>query len=60
MKGITKNVTFPAKVTVTDNTINAIAKFNVDRTQWNVVYPGQTNDLIRNEIHFGIKVKATK
>ena len=60
IKGITKNVTFPAKVSVTDNSVDALAKFNVDRTQWNVVYPGKTDDLIRNDIHFGIKVKATK
>ncbi len=60
IKGITRNVTFPAKVTVTDNSVDALAKFNVDRTQWNIVYPGQTDDLIRNDIHFGIKVKATK
>ena len=60
IKGITKNVTFPAKVSVTNNSVDALAKFNVDRTQWNVVYPGKTDDLIRNDIHFGIKVKATK
>ena len=60
IKEITKNVTFPAKVSVTDNSVDALAKFNVDRTQWNVVYPGKTDDLIRNDIHFGIKVKATK
>jgi len=60
IKGITKNVTFPAKVSVSDNSVNALAKFNVDRTQWNIVYPGQTDDLIRNDIHFGIKVQATK
>ena len=60
IKGITKNVTFPAKVSVSDNSVDALAKFNVDRTQWNIVYPGQTDDLIRNDIHFGIKVQATK
>ena len=60
IKGISKNISFPAKVTVTDNAVEAIAKFNADRTQWGIVYPGQANDLIRNDIHFGISVKANK
>ena len=60
IKGTTKNISFPAKVSVTNNAVDAIAKFNVDRTQWNIVYPGQANDLIRNDIHFGISLKANK
>jgi len=60
IKGITKNISFPAKVSVNDNSVEALAKFNVDRTQWGIVYPGQANDLIRNDIHFGISVKANK
>jgi polyisoprenoid-binding protein YceI len=60
IKGITKNIEFPAQVNVSGNSVDAIAKFNVDRTQWNIVYPGQPDDLIRNEIHFGISMKAGK
>ena len=60
IKGITKNIKFPAQVTVTDNSVDALAKFNIDRTEWNIVYPGQPNDLIRNEMHLGIALKATK
>lgn len=60
IKGITKNIEFPASVVVSDNSANAIAKFNVDRRQWNIVYPGQPDDLIRNDIHFGVSLKAGK
>lgn len=60
IKGITKNISFPAKITVAGNALDAIAKFNIDRTQWNIVYPGKPDDLIRNEIHFGIEIKAVK
>lgn len=60
IKGITKNIEFPASVIVGENSANAIAKFNVDRRQWNIVYPGQPDDLIRNDIHFGISLKAAK
>jgi polyisoprenoid-binding protein YceI len=58
IKGITKNIEFPASIVVSNNSANAIAKFNVDRTQWNIVYPGKPDDLIRNDIHFGISLKA--
>lgn len=58
IKGITKNIEFPASVIVSNNSANAIAKFNVDRREWNIVYPGKPDDLIRNDIHFGISLKA--
>ena len=60
IKGITKNIEFPASIVAGDNAVNAIAKFNADRTQWNIVYPGKPDDLIRNDIHFGISLKAGK
>jgi polyisoprenoid-binding protein YceI len=60
LKGVTKNIEFPAKITNTGNTLNAMAKFNIDRSQWNIVYPGKPDDLIRNDIHMGIAIKATK
>lgn len=60
IKGITKNIEFPARITIADNAVDAIAKFNVDRSQWKIVYPGKPDDLIRNDIHLGIALKATK
>jgi len=60
IKGITKNIEFPASIVVSNNSANAIAKFNVDRREWNIVYPGKPDDLIRNDIHLGISLKAGK
>jgi polyisoprenoid-binding protein YceI len=60
IKGITRNIEFPAKITLSGNTAVAIAKFNIDRTQWNIVYPGKPDDLIRKEVHLGISIKAIK
>lgn len=60
IKGVTKNISFPAKITTTDGSIDAIAKFNIDRSQWNITYPGKPDDLIRNDIHLGIAIKAVK
>lgn len=60
IKGITKNIEFPALVTVTGTSVDALAKFNIDRKLWNIVYPGKPNDLIRDEIHLGIALKAVR
>ena len=60
IKGITKNIEFPASIVASNNSVNAIARFNIDRTQWNIIYPGKPDDLIRNDIHLGISLKAGK
>lgn len=60
LKGVTKNIEFPASITVSGNTAEATAKFNIDRKQWGIVYTGKSDDLIRDEIHLGIFIKATK
>lgn len=38
LKDSTKNVSFPAKVTVSDAGVTATASFNIDRTQWGLFY----------------------
>lgn len=58
IKGITKNIEFPARINVSDNSVEARAKFNIDRKQWGLVYTGQPDDLIRDEIHLGVFLKA--
>ncbi len=58
IKDITKNIVFPAKVSVNNSGAEAVAKFNIDRKQWNLVYPGMPDDLIQDLIWFGISIKA--
>ena len=60
LRGVTKNIEFPARITVSGNVAEAVAKFNIDRKDWNIIYPGQPDDLIRDAIHLGISIKATK
>lgn len=38
LKDSTQNVTFPAKVTVSETDVNAAAKFSIDRTKWGLFY----------------------
>lgn len=60
IKGVSKNIEFPARVTLIGNQLEALAKFNIDRRQWNITYPGKPDDLIRDDIHMGIAIRASK
>lgn len=60
LKGITKNIEFPARITVSGNQAEAIAKFNINRKDWKIEYAGKPDDLIRDNIHLGISIKASK
>jgi polyisoprenoid-binding protein YceI len=38
LKGVTKNITFPARVDMDDNGVKGEANFDIDRTQWQMNY----------------------
>lgn len=61
IRGVTKGITFPAKVEMTDNGVSAIAKFNINRKDWNLDYEIAAADIIlNNTIHLGINLVANK
>jgi len=60
MKGIEKNIEFPARITIKGESVEAQAKFNIDRKQWGISYTGKPDDLIRDEIYLGIFLVAKK
>jgi len=38
IKGITKAITFPATINMSDNSVKANAEFEIDRTEWDIRY----------------------
>ena len=61
IKGISKNITFDAKVEeATDATAKVSADFNIAREDWGVNYEGQKDDLISKEINFKVNIVANK
>lgn len=59
MHGITKNITFNAKVTEsTPASVVADADFNVAREDWGITYTGKADDLISKEFNLKIKLVA--
>lgn len=63
LKDSTKNISFPAKLTIDANTASAYADFNIDRTLWGMNYKGPENPqdwVIRKEVNIKLDLKATK
>lgn len=63
LKDKTINVTFPAKITVTDAALELAANFTVDRSAWNLTYgaEGDPKDwAISKDIDIALDVKAKK
>ncbi|PKF75672.1 YceI family protein [Chryseobacterium sp. PMSZPI] len=62
--GKTMNVSFPAKVDVTDNSADIQAKFTVNRTDWGIRFGTSEADpaewMISKDIEIAINVKAKK
>lgn len=56
----TKHIKFPAHITINENSAEAKAKFNINRKEWDISYPGMPDDLIRDEVHLGIALRATE
>lgn len=66
IKGITREVTFPAKADVKGRTVTANGKVTIDRTQWDVRYKsgkffaGLADEAISDDIEFDMKIVAKK
>lgn len=63
LRDSTKNVTFPAKIAVSDADVTAIANFNIDRTQWGLFYGNDQSlgdKFIRPEVNLTLNIKAKK
>lgn len=63
IKDVTKNISFPAKVTITDKEVTAVSEFNIDRTEFNVMFQSDESikdKFINKAINFKINLKATK
>ena len=63
LKDSTKNVTFPAKISVTDTEVTAAANFNIDRAAWGIVYDKDTNPrdwAISNMVNIKLDIRARK
>jgi polyisoprenoid-binding protein YceI len=63
LKDSTKNVTFPAKIELTNNAVAAQASFTIDRTDWGLNYKGPNNPqdwFIKKQVGLKLNLVAKK
>lgn len=63
LKGVTKSISFPAKVSMNGAVVSADANFNIDRTQWNLSYGNDKSlkdKFISPIVNIGLHLVANK
>ena len=63
LKDVTKNVSFPAKIDLDDNTLKAKADFDIDRTQWQMNYGNDKtlgNKFISERVNIELDLEAER
>jgi polyisoprenoid-binding protein YceI len=50
LHGVTKSISFPAQIEIAPDRVTAQAEFFVKRFDFEIVYPGKPDDLIRDEV----------
>ncbi len=58
LHGKTKNISFPATVTLTGDAVMIHATFDINRKDFDIVYPGKAEDLIRDNVVIELKLEA--
>jgi polyisoprenoid-binding protein YceI len=56
LHGVTKRVSFPATIQVSDGAVKASSEFSINRHDFGISYPGMKDDLIRDLVVIKLKV----
>jgi polyisoprenoid-binding protein YceI len=59
LHGVTKSISFPADIQITDDEVTVKADFAINRRDFNINYQGRANDLVRDNVVLKLDVKAT-
>lgn len=63
LKDSTKNISFPARISIVASKLTAEANVNIDRTQWGMNYKGPNNPqdwFISKEVNLKLNISASK
>ncbi len=50
LHGITKTLSFPAKIDVAEESVHVTAEFDLNRQDFGISYPGKPDDLIKDQV----------
>ena len=60
LHGQKKSITFPATITVADDSVTVKADFRINRKDFGIVYTGPSDNLIRDDVALMLNVKASR
>lgn len=60
LHGVTRAITFPADIQVGPSEVRARAEFSINRRDFEIVYPGMPDDLIRDNVVIRFDVRAPR
>jgi polyisoprenoid-binding protein YceI len=60
LHGVTKQVTFPARIKVNAEAVQVEAEFSINRKDFGINYPGMADDLIKDGVLILLKLDAKK
>jgi polyisoprenoid-binding protein YceI len=58
LHGVTKTITFPASIEVSEESVKVDAEFFIKRFDFGIQYPGRADDLIRDEVVIKLHIVA--
>jgi len=58
LRGVEKNISFPATASRDGESLSIHADFDIKRQDWNIVYSGKADDLIRDEVVIKLRLTA--
>jgi polyisoprenoid-binding protein YceI len=60
LRGVTKAITFPAQISMEGDVVTTKAEFSINRKDFNIVYKGKPDNLIRDDVVIKFDIKADK
>ena len=60
LHGVTKGITFPAKIKIEGDQVSVDAEFAINRKDFSIVYPGMPDDLIKDEVLIKLALHGKK
>ena len=60
LHGVTKGITFPAKIKIEGDSVSVDAEFAINRKDFGIVYPGMPDDLIKDDVLIKLTLHAKK
>ena len=60
LHGVSKTLTFPASIELTDGAVTVKAEFAINRKDFGIVYPGQPDNLIADQVLLKLDIHAKK